>query len=91
MLALKIENVQTTLVAPHDKLERKSKALYFQVIHADEAALLLENTKGRLKAVEEDLKTQGKLLELARQALSKREGSSNTMISSGGGPCYGTI
>jgi hypothetical protein len=33
-------------------LERKSKALDFQVIHVDEAALRLENTEGRLKVVE---------------------------------------
>jgi hypothetical protein len=35
-----------------------------------------------LKTAKEDLKTQGKLLESAWQALSKREGSSNMMISS---------
>jgi hypothetical protein len=51
-LALELENTQTFLVAPRDKLERKSKALDFQVIHVDEAALRLENTKGRLKVVE---------------------------------------
>jgi hypothetical protein len=59
MLALKLENVQTSLVATLVKLENKSKALDFQVIRADEAALRLENTEGRLKVVEEDLKTQG--------------------------------
>jgi hypothetical protein len=63
-------------------LKRKSKALDFQEIRADEAALRLENTEGRLKAVEEDLKTQGQLLESARHALSKREGSPNMMVSS---------
>jgi hypothetical protein len=56
-LALELENVETSLVATRDKLERKSKALDFQVIRADEATLRLENTEGRLKAVEEDLKT----------------------------------
>jgi hypothetical protein len=56
-LALELENVQTSLVATRDKLERKSKALDFQVIRADEATLRLENTEGRLKAIEEDLKT----------------------------------
>jgi hypothetical protein len=35
-----------------------------------------------LKAVKEDLKTQGQLLESSWHALSKREGSSNMMISS---------
>jgi chromosome segregation ATPase len=58
-LALKLENAQTSLVATRDKLERKSTALDFQVIRADEAALRLENIEGRLKAVEEDLMTQG--------------------------------
>jgi chromosome segregation ATPase len=81
-LALELENAQTSLVATRDKLERKSKALDFQVIRADEATLRLENTEGKLKAAEEDSKTQGQLLESARQALSKREGSSNMMISS---------
>jgi Ser/Thr protein kinase RdoA (MazF antagonist) len=42
----------------------------------------LKNTEGRLKTDEKDLKTQGQLLELARHALSKCEGSSNLMISS---------
>jgi hypothetical protein len=44
--------------------------------------LRLKNTEGRLNTSEEDLKTQGQLLESARHALSKREGSSNMMISS---------
>jgi hypothetical protein len=80
-LALKLKDAQTSLVATHDKLERKSKALDFQVICADEATLRLENTEGGLKAAEEDLKTYGQLLESARQALSKCECSSNMMIS----------
>jgi hypothetical protein len=46
-------------------LERKSKALDFQVIRADEAALQLKNTESRLKITKEDLKTQGQLLESA--------------------------
>jgi DNA repair exonuclease SbcCD ATPase subunit len=81
-LALELENVQASLVATRDKLEHKSKALDFQVIRADEAALQLKNTEGRLKTVEEDLRTQVQLLESAQQALSKWEGSSNIMISS---------
>jgi hypothetical protein len=64
-LALELENVQASLVATHDKLLRKSKALNIQVIRANEAALRLKNTKGRLNTAEEDLKTQGQLLELA--------------------------
>jgi hypothetical protein len=58
-LALELENEQASLVATDDRLERKSKALDFQVIRADEATLGLKNTKGRLKTVDEDLKTQG--------------------------------
>jgi hypothetical protein len=81
-LALKLKDAQTSLVATRDKLECKSKAMDFQVICANEATLRLENTEGRLKAAEEDLKTQGQLLELARQTLSKHEGSSYMMISS---------
>jgi hypothetical protein len=64
-LALELEDAQTSLFATHDKLEHKSKALDFQVICVDEAALQLENTESRLKTVEEDLKTQGQLLESA--------------------------
>jgi hypothetical protein len=62
-LALELENVQASLVATRDKLECKSKALDFQVIHADKAVLRLKNTKGRLNTIEEDLKTQRQLLE----------------------------
>jgi hypothetical protein len=58
-LALKLKDAQTPLVATRDKLECKSKAMDFQVICADEAMLWLENTEGRLKAAEEDLKTKG--------------------------------
>jgi hypothetical protein len=55
-LSLELENAQTSLAATHDKLDSKSKALHFQVIHADEAMLQLKNVERRLKAVEEDLK-----------------------------------
>jgi hypothetical protein len=58
-LALELENVQASLLVTHDKLERKSKALDFLVIHADEATLRMKNTEGRLKTTEEDMKTQG--------------------------------
>jgi hypothetical protein len=57
-LALELENTRTSLVTNCDKLDSKSKALNFQVIHADEAALRLKNTESRLKASEEDLKNQ---------------------------------
>jgi hypothetical protein len=44
-LALELENAQTSLAATRDKLDSKSKALDFQVIHADEAMLWLKNAK----------------------------------------------
>jgi uncharacterized tellurite resistance protein B-like protein len=81
-LALKLENTQASLVATCNKLEGKSKALDFQVIRADESVLQLKNTEDKLKTTEKDWKIQGQLLESARRALSKREGSSNMMISS---------
>jgi chromosome segregation ATPase len=57
-LSLELENAQTSLVGTRDKLDSKSKALDFQVIHADEAMLRLKNAESRLKAVEQDLKNQ---------------------------------
>jgi hypothetical protein len=64
-LALELENAWTSLVATCDKLDSKSKVLYFQVIRADEAMLRLKNDERKLKAVEKDLKNQMQLLELA--------------------------
>jgi hypothetical protein len=55
-LALELETAQTSLAATRDKLDSKSKALDFQVIHADEVVLRLKNAKSRLQAAEEDLK-----------------------------------
>jgi hypothetical protein len=55
-LALELENARTSLVATCNKLDSKSKALDFQVIHADEVVLWLKNAESRLKVVEEDLK-----------------------------------
>jgi hypothetical protein len=52
------------------------------VIRADEAMLWLKNTKSRLKAVEEDLKSQRQLLESAQKTSSKCEIFFNMMISS---------
>jgi chromosome segregation ATPase len=81
-LALELETAQTSLAATRDKLESKSKALDFQVIHADEAVLRLKNAESRLKAAEEDLKNQRQLLESAWNTSSTRESSFNMMISS---------
>jgi uncharacterized protein with gpF-like domain len=81
-LSLELENVQTSLAATRDKLDSNSKALHFQVIHADETMLRLKNAESRLKAAEEDLKNQRQLLESARKTSSKNESSFNMMISS---------
>jgi hypothetical protein len=81
-LALELENAQTSLTATRDKLDSKSKALYFQVIRVDEAMLQLKNAESWLKAVKEDLKNQRLLLESAKKTSSKRESSFNMMISS---------
>jgi hypothetical protein len=45
ILALELENAQTSLAASRDKLDSKSKALDFQVIRADEAMLRLKMLK----------------------------------------------
>jgi hypothetical protein len=81
-LALELETAQTSLAATHDKLDSKSKALDFQVIHANEVVLRLKNAESWLKAAEEDLMNQRQLLESARKTSSKRESSFNMMISS---------
>jgi hypothetical protein len=57
-LALELENANISLAATRNKLDSKSKALDFQVIHADEAMLRLKNIKSRLKAAEEDLRNK---------------------------------
>jgi hypothetical protein len=81
-LVLELETAHTSLAATRDKLDSKSKALHFQVIHADEAVLRLKNAKSRLKAAKEDLNNQRQLLESAQKTSSKRERSFNMMISS---------
>jgi chromosome segregation ATPase len=80
-LSLELENIQTSLATTRDKLDSKSKALDFQVIHADEA-IRLKNAESRLKVAEEDLKNQSQLLKSAQKTLSKYESSFNRMISS---------
>jgi aspartokinase len=81
-LSLKLDNVETSLTITQDKLDRKSKALDSQTTHADEAELRLKSVEDKLKTVEADLKAKGLLLESAQEALAKREGSANMMISS---------
>jgi DNA repair exonuclease SbcCD ATPase subunit len=79
-LALELENAQTSLAATRDKLDSESKALDFQVIHADGAMLQLKNAESQLKAAEEDLRNQRQLLKSAQKTSSKRESSFNMMI-----------
>jgi hypothetical protein len=81
-LVLELENVQTSLAAPRDKLDSKSKALDFQVILADETMLRLKNAESRLKAAKEDLNNQRQMLESAQKTSSKRKSSFNMMVSS---------
>jgi chromosome segregation ATPase len=71
-LAPELENVRTSLVATCNKLDSKSKALDFQVIHADEVVLRLNNAESRLNDAEEDLK----------KTSCKHEGSFDMVISS---------
>jgi hypothetical protein len=79
-MALELDNVHTSLAATRDKSDSKSKALNLQAFRADEAMLRLKNTESQLKVVEEDLKNQSQLLELAQKTLSTRESSFNMMI-----------
>jgi chromosome segregation ATPase len=80
ILALELENVQTSLATTRDKLDIKSKTLDLKVFHADEAMLRLKNAENRLKAVEEDLKNQRQQLESAQKTSSKHESFFNMMI-----------
>jgi chromosome segregation ATPase len=80
-LALELENAQTSLTATRDKLDSKSKALDFQVIHADEAMLRLKNAESWVTAAEEDLRNQRQLLESDQKISYKRESSFNMIIS----------
>jgi hypothetical protein len=73
--------LRTSLIATCDKLDSKSKALYFQVIRVDEAVVRLKNAKSRLKAAKEYLKNQRQLLELAQKTSTKSKGYFNMMIS----------
>jgi hypothetical protein len=79
---LELETAQTSLASTCNKLNSKTKAMYFQVICADEAVLWLENVESRLEVAEEDLKNQRQLLESARKTSSKRENWFNMIISS---------
>jgi hypothetical protein len=75
-LVLELETAHTSLAATRDKLNSKSKALDFQVIHVDEVVLRLKNVESQLEAAKKDLKNQRQLLESARKTSSKHENSS---------------
>jgi chromosome segregation ATPase len=81
-LSQELETINTSLAATRDKLASKLAALDATVILRDEAKLPLAKSEEKLQAAEEELKAQGQSLESARQALSRHEVSSNTMISS---------
>jgi chromosome segregation ATPase len=96
LLAKELDSTRTSLTATTDKLSSKSSALDHSVIQeqqlkirltvceekltACEERLTVANNK--LKATEEKMKTQGQLLDLAQQALSRWELSSLAVISS---------
>jgi chromosome segregation ATPase len=88
----KLSQVLKTTQAAHtvtrDNLASKSKELDDVVIQEQEANTLREQVEAKLpdlekkiEAVEDEKKDQGLLLEMTRQALSKREDSSTLMIS----------
>jgi hypothetical protein len=79
---LELAITQTSLIATHNKLDNKSKALDIQVIRSDEAVLRLKFFESQLEAAEQDLKKQKQLLDSAWKTASKREDSFNMMISS---------
>jgi hypothetical protein len=79
-----------TYTVTRDNLASKCKELYDVVTREQEANTLREQAEAKLAnlekkigAVQGEKKDQGLLLEMARQALSKREDSSILMISMG--------
>jgi hypothetical protein len=63
-------------------LASKLSALDFVVVREQKMEIQLKAAEEKLKAVEEKMKIQGKLLDSAQQALSKRECSTSAVISS---------
>jgi hypothetical protein len=96
LLTKEIDSNRASLTATTEKLSSKSSTLDHAVIQeqqmkiwlmacedelmACKVQLMVANDK--LKATEEKMKTQGQLLDLAQLALSKRELSSTSVISS---------
>jgi hypothetical protein len=60
-------------------MANKSSALDIAVIREHEMEIKLKATKDKLKVTEEKMKSQGRLLDLAQQALSKQEFSSSAV------------
>jgi chromosome segregation ATPase len=86
-LSQALKTAKAAYSATRDKLASKSKELDDAVIQEQEANMLrkqieakLTDAENRLTVVEGEKKDQGLLLEMARQALSKREDSSALMI-----------
>jgi chromosome segregation ATPase len=87
-LSQALKTAKVAYSATRFKLASKSKELDDAVIREEEASTLQEQAEAkvvdvekRLAAAEGKKKDQGLLLEMARQALSKREDSSVLMIS----------
>jgi predicted nuclease with TOPRIM domain len=86
-LSQALKTTQATYTVTRDNLASKSKELDDMVIREQEANTLREQADAKLadlekkiKVVQGEKKDQGLLLEMARQALSKREDSSILMI-----------
>jgi hypothetical protein len=87
-LSQALKTTKATYTTTHDNLASKSKDLDDAMIQEQEANKLREQAETKLADVEKRLtvvegkkKDQGLLLEMAQQALSKREDSSMLMIS----------
>jgi hypothetical protein len=75
-----LEVVHTSLIATTNKLASKSSALDFAVVREQKMEIQLKVAEEMLKVAEEKMKTQGQLLDMAQQALSKRECSTSAVI-----------
>jgi hypothetical protein len=81
-LTQELESTKASLTTTHDKLTNKSATLDLVVIREQHDKIQMKTAEEKLKATEEKLKTQEQSLDLAQHALSKRELSSSTVISS---------
>jgi hypothetical protein len=81
-LTQELESTKASLTTTHDNLTNKSATLDLAVIREQHDKIQMKTAEEKLKATEEKLKTQEQSLDLAQHALSKRELSSSTVISS---------